>query len=82
MQLGVGVGEEVDDLGFGVRVVEPDGACVGGVMRVVGDFCCVEVVPAVGLVLDEWAGEWRRIGGHTIPWCPARTARGVLAWTL
>lgn len=40
-------GEEVEDLGFGVGVVEPDGANVGGVGGVVREFGRVEAVPAV-----------------------------------
>lgn len=56
-----GGGEEVDDLGFRVRVVEPDGALVGGVGGVVGEFGCVEGVPAVrggGGVLVVCLGGW------------------------
>lgn len=40
-------GEEVENLGLGVGVVEPDGANVGGVGRVVCDLGRVETVPAV-----------------------------------
>lgn len=38
--------EELENLGFGVGVVEPDGAFVFGVGGVVGQFGCVEGVPA------------------------------------
>lgn len=39
--------EEGEDFVFGGGVVEPDGAEVGGVGGVVGDFGFIEVVPAV-----------------------------------
>ena len=39
--------QESEDFVFGGRVVEPDGAEVGGVGGVVGDFGIIEVVPAV-----------------------------------
>lgn len=61
-----GGGEEVDDLGLGVRVIEPDGAFVGGVGGVVGEFGGVEGVPASrGMVLVLCWG-WRWGGGGTI----------------
>lgn len=61
-QLEIAVGqavEEAKDLGLSIGVVEPDGADVGRVCGVVGDFAGIEGIPAVcgGVSWLRWGGE-------------------------
>lgn len=59
--------EELEDLGFGVGVVKPDGADVAWVGGVVGDFGCVEVVPTDGGVeVSFWIGTGDEEGGDEL----------------
>lgn len=63
-QLEIAVGqavEEVEDLGLSIGVVEPDGADVGGVCGVIGDFAGIEGIPAVcgGVSWLRWGGEMK-----------------------
>jgi len=72
--------KEVEELGFGVRVVEPDGAFLAWVGGVVGQLGRVGGVPAIICQSMAWVGGGRDGVLVTIALSQARRDPGGLAW--